>query len=345
MTNLKGLRQMRRLNVAAVIILLGIVSATGAWAWGASGHEWVSGIAIEKLPDGVPEFVRTPEAAAEIAVMGRELDRSKGAGKTHDAERDPGHYIDMTNETSVMGVLPLTQLPETREEYDTMLRAKGFTQYKAGYLPYSIVDGFQQVRKDFAYWRALTKAIETAKTPEERAWFEADRRLREKLTLRDIGVWSHYAGDASQPLHVSVHYNGWGDYPNPQQFTTRKIHAYFEGVFVKQNLSREAVAAQVGPYKSCGCTIEDRTRSLLAASVAEVIPLYALEKEGGFKKGDPRGIAFATSRLAVGATAARDMIAQAWEESADTPVGYPMVNVRDIENGKVRATRELFGAD
>jgi len=25
--------------------------------------------------------------------------------------------------------------------------------------------------------------------------------------------------------------------------------------------------------------------------------------------------------------------------------GYPMVNVRDIESGKVRVTRELFGAD
>jgi len=28
-----------------------------------------------------------------------------------------------------------------------------------------------------------------------------------------------------------------------------------------------------------------------------------------------------------------------------SPPGYPMVNVRDIESGKVRATRELFGAD
>jgi hypothetical protein len=72
--------------------------------------------------------------------------------------------------------------------YDTELRAKGFTQYQAGYLPYSIIDGWQQIRKDFAYWRALTKAIETAATPEERAWFEADRRLREKITLHDIGL-------------------------------------------------------------------------------------------------------------------------------------------------------------
>lgn len=56
-------------------------------------------------------------------------------------------------------------------------------------------------------------------------------------------------------------------------------------------------------------------------------------------------MAFATARLAAGATAVRGMIAQAWEESADTPIGYPMINVRDIESGKARATRAMFGAD
>jgi hypothetical protein len=39
------------------------------------------------------------------------------------------------------------------------------------------------------------------------------------------------------------------------------------------------------------------------------------------------------------------MIYDAWLASADGPVGYPMVNVRDIESGKVRATRELMGTD
>ncbi len=203
------------LRLMLTVLACAVLPASRAWAWGATGHEWVSGIAVENLPDTVPAFIRTPEAAAEIAVMGRELDRSKGSGKTHDAERDPGHYVDLADDGSVEGIVPLDKLPSTREEYDTLLRAGGKTQYKAGYLPYSIVDGFQQLRKDFAYWRALTKAIETAQTPEERAWFEADRRLREKLTLRDLGVWSHYGGDASQPLHVSVHYNGWGNYPEP----------------------------------------------------------------------------------------------------------------------------------
>ena len=36
---------------------------------------------------------------------------------------------------------------------------------------------------------------------------------------------------------------------------------------------------------------------------------------------------------------------EAWLESGQTPIGYPMVNVRDIESGKVRVTRELMGAD
>jgi len=239
-------------------LLIIVVGPTDAWAWGATGHEWVSGIAIEKLPDSLPAFIRSPEAAAEIAVMGRELDRSRGAGRTHDAERDPGHYVDLADDGKVMGVLSLKDLPSTREDYDTDLRKKRFTQYKAGYLPYTIVDGWQQVRKDFAYWRALTKAIETAATPEERAWFEADLKRRERLTLHDIGIWSYYVADASQPLHVSIHYNGWGDFPNPNGYTnSKKIHAYFEGEFVKHNLSRAVVVAAVGPYRICNCMIEE----------------------------------------------------------------------------------------
>jgi hypothetical protein len=337
---------LKRIALAFGSLIVSITSASGlSWAWGAIGHEWISGIAIEKLPDTVPSFVRTPETIAEIALMGRELDRSKGAGETHDKERDPGHYIDLNDDGSALGVVPLAHLPKTREEYDTLLRAQGHTQYQAGYLPYAIIDGWQQIRKDFAYWRAAAKGAETATEPEERAWFEADRTLREKLTIRDIGIWSHYVGDATQPMHVSVHFNGWGDFPNPNGYTQAKIHAHFEGAFVRQNVNRQAVAAGVGAYSACKCSIEDRTWALLRATLAQVQPLYQLEKEGGLRKDDERGIVFATARLSAGVQAVRDMILDAWLASADAPVGYPMVNVRDIESGKIRATRQLFGAD
>ena len=64
-----------------------VVGAKDVWAWKAACDEWISSIAIEKLLDNVSAFVRTSEAAAEIGVLGRELDRSKGFGKEHDSER------------------------------------------------------------------------------------------------------------------------------------------------------------------------------------------------------------------------------------------------------------------
>src|SRR5262245_37559193 len=43
----------------------------------------------------MPPFVRTPEATAEIAVLGRELDRSKGAGNEHGPSARPHSNVDL----------------------------------------------------------------------------------------------------------------------------------------------------------------------------------------------------------------------------------------------------------
>jgi hypothetical protein len=321
-------------------------SSRPAFAWGATGHEYVSGIAAETLPEELPAFVRTPEAAADIAVLGREPDRSKGAGLTHDSERDPAHFVALTDDGSIAGVLPLEEMPPTREAYDSALRRKGFDQYKAGYLPFAIVDGWQQLVKDFAYWRASSVGARTARDPGDRAWFDADRRRREQLVIRDLAVWSHYVGDASQPLHVSVHFDGWGPFPNPRGFSTLKgIHANFEGAFVRANVVRETVKRLVPPYLACSCSIEDRMRAAILESHSQVVPFYELAKSGSFTRPDPAGVDFATTRLAAGATATRDMIVDAWRASADMGVGFPMISVRDIEAGKHILARDDFGYD
>jgi hypothetical protein len=70
----------------------------------------------------------------------------------------------------------------------------------------------------------------------------------------------------------------------------------------------------------CNCSIEEETRALLLNTLQQAEPLYQLEKEGGFRRGDSRGIAFATSRLAASAAALRDMIVDAWFDSGDTSV-------------------------
>ncbi|MBS0223505.1 MAG: S1/P1 Nuclease [Proteobacteria bacterium] len=329
-----------------VLALAAAVAPTHVLAWGATGHEYVSGVAAETLPDEVPAFVRTPEAVASIAVFGRELDRSKGSGLTHDSERDPGHYVDLTDDGAVAGVFPLELTPPTREAYDTALRRRGFTQYKIGYLPLSIVDGWQQLVKDFAYWRAASVGARTAASAADRTWFDQDRKRREMLTIRDLGVWSHYPGDASQPLHVSMHFDGWGPFPNPRGFSTRRgIHAHFEGAFVRANVQRTAVLRDMPTYRTCLCTIQDRARAVILGSHREVVPFYELEKAGAFTDGNAAGIAFATARLVAGAAAARDMIVDAWRASSSMGVGYPMISVRDIESGKHVLTRDDFGRD
>jgi hypothetical protein len=108
-----------------------------------------------------------------VRELGPELDRSKGSENPHDAERDPGHWVILNGQGAVLGVLPLDGLPTTRGDYDTELRKHGKTQYTAGYLPYSIVDGWQQLRKDFALWRAAVVGAASAADP-------ADRVVRER---------------------------------------------------------------------------------------------------------------------------------------------------------------------
>ncbi|MBD5634685.1 MAG: S1/P1 Nuclease, partial [Candidatus Eremiobacteraeota bacterium] len=202
-----------RLNVLLSLSLsLGIATLSGspACAWGGVGHTLIARAGASALPPTLPAFLRTPGALDELTALGPELDRSRDAGATHDRDLDPGHFADIGDDGKIGGSVDLAALPPTREAYDTVLRASGWDQYKAGFLPYSLIDGWQQIAKDFAIWRIDALGATRAQSADDRLWFAADRALRETLALRDIGVWGHYVADASQPLHVTIHYNGWG---------------------------------------------------------------------------------------------------------------------------------------
>ena len=49
-----------------------------------------------------------------------------------------------------------------------------------------------------------------------------------------------------------------------------------------------------------------------------LFPSFFWRSEGG----EPRGVGFATTRLAAGAAAVRDMIVDAWLDSANTPIRW-----------------------
>lgn len=337
---------MRRRLIAPSLVVLLAAAPVQALAWGASGHRMIGEVAMHALPADAPAFLRTPEAAAGVGELSREPDRSKGAGAIHDKDRDPAHFVDVADNGAVMAGGPrLDALPPTRADYEAALRTAGSNSWEAGYLPYAIVDRWQQLTHDFAYWRVLTAAEANPAWAANRAWFAADRARREAQILEAVGQLSHFVGDGAQPLHVTWHYNGWGDHPNPAGYTTARVHSMFEGALVRNSVAHETVAARVAPLRLCGCAIEKRTAGYLEGTQRLVTPFYELEKAGGLRRGDPRGPAFARDQLARGASELRDLVVEAWLASADHAVGWKPVKPADVAAGRVDPYPSLYGMD
>jgi hypothetical protein len=150
--------------------------------------------------------------------------------------------------------------------------------------------------------------------------------------------------DASQPLHVSVHYNGWGDYPNPNRYSnSRTIHARFETALVDAVATDALVAASVGAYVPSAAPIQTRVAAYLRGSLAAMPQVYALEAAGGIDADSPAAAALVIARLAAGAAMLRDLTADAWAASEEMKVGYPPLPVSDVESGKIILTQRAFG--
>lgn len=342
------LRRLRFVTGFTLAVLLAFgTGVPSARAWGAQGHHIISGVAAAALPDTVPAFVRTPEAIAQIRALGTEADRLRLAGSAYDAAFDPAHFLDVDDDGTIAGAVPLANLPATRELYDTALRGGGrpiegrpATQYVLGYLPYEIIEGWQRIVQNFAIWRVDRYGEAHAESPAARAIYAADRQLRETLTLRDIGYWSHFVADGSQPLHLSVHYNGWGDYPNPQGYSNSKtIHARFENEFVSGRASEALVAPRIGVYAPSSVPFAARVGAYLRTTNAGVPAVYRFEAVAPYPNAGPAAVEFMLERLAAGASAMRDWIVDAYLASPDQKVGIPAVLVRDVERGAVPVPR------
>jgi hypothetical protein len=330
---------------AALLVLCVAFVPQAVFAWGATGHTMINRLAAQGFPASMPPFARSSDAIFEIATLGPEEDRIKDAGQSWDDDSDPGHYLDIGDDGTIAGVVRLDALPKDMNAYAHALAPANSDPYHAGFLPYTIMDGFERVRKDFAIWRVDDYLAVHADTQTIRDEYGRDRALRETLTLRDIGDWGHFVGDGSQPLHVTIHFNGWGNYSNPNNYTTNHIHSPFETQFVNQYAKIDAVRALVPGYPSQVSTqllsqeqIGAIVGRYLTDTAKEVDPLYALYAAGDFANGTPKAIAFTDAQLARGAAELRNLTALAWEDSLNAGFGYPQIPVRDILSGKVVPT-------
>ena len=296
--------------ISAVAILF--FAHTPAQAWGLKGHTMIGQAAMAHLPADVPAFLRSDDAKNEIIYLQAEEDRLKigtDMDRAWSREWSTDHYLDVDDNSMIGGVLSLTALPETRDSYIKALwsAAKPTDPYSVGFLPYAILEGYEQVRADFALWRLAPAA-------------ERDRRA--SLTIHDIGIFSHFVGDGSQPLHVSVHFNGWGDYPNPQDYTdSHTFHEDYETHFVDDNVTVDDVSPLVGTPKILPDVPLGAIEHYILESNARVVPLYDLAKRGAMDAtGTPATraelVSLTSDQLAAAATMLDSLIETAWRSSA-----------------------------
>jgi hypothetical protein len=306
--------------IAAFAVLL--VPGT-ARAWGLEGHRIIGQVAVENLPPGLPAFLAAQSAKDEIIYLQAEEDRLKigDSEAAWNREWPTDHYIDVDDDGAIAGVVSLSDLPATRDQFETLLMRspQHVDAYNVGFLPYAILEGYEQVRSDFALWRQADADAQAHPGPDS----QTIENYREELVIHDIGIFSHFVGDGSQPLHVTIHYNGWGQYPNPHGYSTdSKTHAEFESDWVSRYMTADVVESFFQPPTVLNTIPLPDIERYLAQTNAQVIPFYQLKARGGFELTDSSSAAhkdavqFTATRLAAASQMLDSLILTAWQTSA-----------------------------
>ncbi len=187
-----------------------------------------------------------------------------------------------------------------------LIRILPLTPEKVGMQPWEVEEIWQKLKVDLREYRKAVAANQ-------------DLSGVEAAVLYDEGWLGHYVADGSQPLHVTIQYNGWTG-PNPNGYTTEHhIHSQFESAYVSANVKPGDVRPLV--EASAPVAIDDEWGQYLGylkQTSADVERVYQLDKGGGFTgAGTPEAKTFTEERLAAGAIELRNLIYSAWTHSAD----------------------------
>jgi hypothetical protein len=130
------------------------------------------------------------------------------------------------------------------------------------------------------------------------------------------GWLGHYVADGSQPLHTTIHYNGWVG-ANPKGYAAGGgIHAEFETVYVSRNIAMTDFANLVQAPEHIANPFGSYIQYLRNSNKL-VERVYELDKGGGFRDaGSKEAFDFTTRRLAAGSQMLVNLWYTAWLDSA-----------------------------
>ena len=325
---------MTRISASAIALLAFLqLGARLAWAWDYEGHRVVNQLGLASLPTNFPAFVREPAAAERIAFLAGEMDRWRNTTDLSLKNYSfPDHYIDM-EELAEYG-LKAELLPIFRYDFVAELALyreahpgkfpepdaasnQDHTRGLVGLLPWAIAESVGKLKSNFSY----LKAYEEGGTPEEIANAQAD-------IIYVMGVMGHLIGDASQPLHTTIHHHGWvGD--NPHDYTTsRGFHSWIDGGYFNKTGGADLAAlrsklrpAQLVSINGRPAKAEETFQVgvlFLIEQNKQVEPLYQLDKDGRLSGEGEKGLegkAFLEGQLLKSGQLLGDLWFTAWQQA------------------------------
>jgi len=301
MTMTKGLKW---LAVSMIMLAAGSAVMPSLQGWGDDGHRYVNLVAVENLPGDMPAFFRN--ARARLVFLGPEPDRWRDNREVYRALRevnDSNHFIDIDSPEDFRA------LPDDRYQYTVWLRARGKEANEVGFLPYASLEWFEQVEVMFRLWRDPRYA--------------GEREQIEQNIVFYAGVLGHYIADGSNPLHTTIHYNGWSTSLNPDRFTREPLHSRFESEYIQARIKPEDFRGMVKKAERLADPFSEITQYLLD-TYAQVPELYRLEKKARWDREntDPGSKAFVARRLAAAAQMLANLWYSAWQDSVLPPAPF-----------------------
>jgi hypothetical protein len=287
--------------IAPALIVAALIATPGLiLAWGEAGHRLTGEAAAVRMPAATPAFFRA--AASQLAYLNPEPDRWRARGERSldpalDGGTSPDHFIDMEMVPPAVLAAALNA-PDRYAYLDTLSRA-GAKGSVMGLLPFRMLELSQRVREEFRLWRAAPDSI--------KPWIEA-------RIINDAGILGHYVADGSNPLHTSVHFNGWTG-PNPSGYATdKRTHARFESAYVGAQITLSDVLPRIDTAARVFPDLRAAIIAYLRESNAQVEPFYRLDKAHPFDATTtaPEDKQFTADRLAAGARMLRDVWWTAW---------------------------------
>src|SRR5215468_6675831 len=305
-----------RMRALRLFLLAVIVVLTGGW--GVRGHQSANRAAVRTLPADGPVFLK--EYEDWIVKTGPLPDSWRGNTEPYSKIfEDPNHGW-FKEQFAFMETIPRSRYEFVLRLYNEYLRIREKEPERAalmnvrwtGTMPYAAMENYDRMKSAMrAYRRAI--ADDTTESKAQAGYLAQDIAFY-------MGWLGHYTADGAQPLHDTIHHDGWVG-PNPKQYTTDpRVHGRFESQFVDLI---QLTSADLTPLMEKPRMLDDPFAAFVAHlddAAAHVDEVYELDKSGALAdKTNERAAKLVRMQLAKAAALLRDLTYTAWIESAKIP--------------------------